>query len=158
MSKPHPSRRIDHAWRHKDIDPHANLALAQQREEDVTPANRTRWRAFQSVLRAAGIDPATLTWDECPYTAAVVRQRWVEPHAADWDGFAAEVLGYPPLEQAQWKPVFALGFALLRLFGLEHCLVCGHMRRYVRYVVDAATLEQQREQFNKRERNTRAQD
>ncbi len=132
-----------------------HLALAGQNEEDVTPANRTRWRAYRCVLEAAGINPSTLTWDERPYTAAVVRQRWVEPYAADWEEFTAEVQGYPPLEQADWKPVYALKTALRRLFGLTHRRV-GIDRHSCYYAVDLRLLAQQREKLNERERTTHA--
>lgn len=158
MTKPDLSRWVDPRWRQQPIDSLANLVLARLPEEDVSLADRTRWRAYRSVLEAAGIDPSTLTWDERPYNAAVVRQRWVEPYAGEWDGFVSEVPGFPPLAQAEWKPVYALTYVLRRLFGLTQHPVGNRRRQYIRWVIDSATLEAQRSFAEQRERNTHAQD
>lgn len=156
MSKPDPRRRIAPVWWRQPIDPLANLALARQRGEDVSPANRRRWRAYRSVLQAAGVDPETLVADGERYSAAVVRQRWLEPCSAEWDVLAADVPGFPPLAQAEWKPVYALGNALRLLLGLNQTL-SGSKQHDNGYVVDQQLLDRQRQRLDRHEEDTHAQ-
>lgn len=152
MTKPDRSRRTELKHQRQPINPRANLLLARQNEEDVSPANRTRWQAYRSVLGAAGIGPVTLEADGKRYNAAVVRQRWVERYSPVWHRFTAEVPGFPPLAQAEWKPVYALGNALRLLFALEQKR-SGSKQFGCQYVVDNELLTRLRAQLEKYEGN-----
>ncbi len=156
MTKPDRSRRSELKYRRQPINPRANLMLARQPEEHVSPANRTRWQAYRSVLAAAGIDPVTLEADGRRYNAAVVRQRWVERYSSAWNRFTAEVPGFPPLAQAEWKPVYALGNALRLLFTLEQKL-SGSKQFGCQYVVDDGLLTRSRDRLEKYGGKTHAQ-
>lgn len=108
----------------------ARLELAGRSVGDIIPQRRLEWAAYQMVLAAAGIDPVTLEWNGQTYDQTDVEERLVEPLSHAWDHLHANLSGFPPLYQAEWSPMFALGNTLRRSFGISHRQTSHHTGRY----------------------------
>lgn len=127
------------------------LELATLSSYDAAPSQSLEWAAYQLVLDAAGIDPATLEWDGRRYDGDDVREQLVEPLRDVWLPLHREVFGFVPLSLADRRPIHAMGRALKMAFGINHRRVSCRSKPYTgSYAPDIERLDQLRTLLAKR--------